>query len=579
MRTILTLTTILLLTSFSSVDSADQENRLPIKGVGQLGEPISWIAIPNSPDRFYMGQRSGDGRLILTPNEAFFPKLGLTASGRGCVEDVENLNGGKSFATINKWDAGDTAEWGLFFETTGKVTIRVWMSATNEQSKFTLRVGEKSVPIETKISGDRPAFVGMATVMIQQPGQQTLKLTCDDASPGCNLHWIEISGAAATNAAVLRKRWRPAAAHTKFSSSTAKENIRLWVMEMDAVPGDLGFYSPITTPFGYYGPTWKADGMVNAGFNFSLWSFARGKPEPPVQQLSHLLGIGNRRATFGGFDHEGTGVKVRDWEPLAGRQGQRQVLALRVEPGEQYDTYYSYFYEADTKRWRLFAIGNKYNKEQPLKSLWVGSFVEVPGPPHVQRTGPYERTMRYRGWVMDTAGEWHPLDQMQNGNVNRQTGLTHTDRGLTKDGWFYLQTGGWTFRKGSPAAHVTLPDAQQVKRPDYLTDQDITFLKSVPSAITATIEKRTANRIQGTFQIRNLGADAEATIFWGTAEGLTFADRWQNHKPLEDLHEGENTFSIDTTESEQPVFVRLLLRNNEGQFWSPQTLTAGRSQE
>jgi hypothetical protein len=69
-------------------------------------------------------------------------------------------------------------------------------------------------------------------------------------------------------------------------------------------PGDLGFYAPITTPFGYYGPTWLADGTVNAGFNFSLWSYGRGQEEPPIEQLSHLLAIGNRDATFGGFGHE-----------------------------------------------------------------------------------------------------------------------------------------------------------------------------------------------------------------------------------------------------------------------------------
>ena len=74
-------------------------------------------------------------------------------------------------------------------------------------------------------------------------------------------------------------------------------------------------------------------------------------------------------------------------DPLSGHQGQRQVLALRVVPSETYDTYYSYFYLTDKNEWRLFGVGNKYNKGKPLKSLWVGSFVEVPGPPHVQRTG------------------------------------------------------------------------------------------------------------------------------------------------------------------------------------------------
>ena len=79
------------------------------------------------------------------------------------------------------------------------------------------------------------------------------------------------------------------------------------------------------------------------GSIFSLWSYGRGQAEPPIEQLSHLLAIGNRDATFGGFGHEGTGVKIRDWDPLTGHKGQRQVLALRVVPSETYDTYYSYF--------------------------------------------------------------------------------------------------------------------------------------------------------------------------------------------------------------------------------------------
>ncbi len=132
-----------------------------------------------------------------------------------------------------------------------------------------------------------------------------------------------------------------------------------------------------------------------------------------------MLAVGHPEASFGGFGHEGTGVKIRNWEPLAGRQGQRQVLARRAEPGETYDTYFSYFYAADERRWRLFGVGNKYNKRKQLKSLWVGSFVEVPGTPHVQRSGPYPRVMRYRGWVMENNGAWHQLDRMTNGNINR----------------------------------------------------------------------------------------------------------------------------------------------------------------
>jgi hypothetical protein len=557
---------------FAVTSNLSSANAWPTEGAGQLGAPISWIGVPDSEGAFFMAQRSRDGRLYLTPNEAFFPKLELTASGTGTVLDVENLNGGKSYAAIEKWDASDVAEWGLFFESKGTITVRVWMSANRADGRFNLQIGDQKMPVVPKISRDA-ALAATTSFVIRKSGQQFLKLTCEKSAAGAVLNWIEISGAAAKGASVLRKRWRPAAAHTKFSSSRAPNNVRLWVMEMDAKPGDLGFYSPITTPFGYYGPTWQADGTVNAGINFSLWSFGRGKPEPPVEQLSHLLAIGNRRAKFGGFDHEGTGVKIRDWQPLEGRQGQHQVLALRVEPGEDYDTYFSYSYAADQKRWQLFGVGNKFNRKKPLKSLWVGSFVEVPGPPHVQRTGAYERAMRYRGWVMDNDGAWYPLNQMANGNVNRKTGTTHTDRGLTDDGWFYLQTGGWTFRKAAKDRYVRMEAQEQTPVPDYLGQEDVAFLKTVPSEITVSIDKLSAKTLDGTFRIRNPGRNAEVTVYWGKDEGLTFADRWQNQQIVRSPRENANTFSIERLPGGRTVYVRMLLRNDDGQFWSAETVT------
>ena len=344
------------------------------------------------------------------------------------------------------------------------------------------------------------------------------------------------------------------------------------------MPGELNFYSPITTPFGYYGPTWQADGTVSASFNFSLWSFGRGKPAPPVEQLSHLLAVGHPEASFGAFDHEGSGVKIRNWEPLAGRQGQRQVLALRVEPGKTYDTYFSYFDAADEQRWKLFGVGNKYNNRKPLKSLWVGSFVEVPGPPHVQRTGPYRRVMRYHGWVMDADGSWHPLDRMTSGNINRETGLTHTDRDITEDGWFYLQTGGWAFRKTKTGRDVQLDSKQPNSQADYLGWNDIALLTTVPSEITSLIVERAENRIRGTYSLRNAAQDPQVTLYWGTTESLTFADLWENKITLKAPHEGKNQFVIDNAPAGKTIFVRLLLKNGEGQFWTPTTLIVAPSQ-
>lgn len=547
----------------------------PNSPVGQLAAPVSWIPVSESADEFYMGQVSRDGRLILTANESFFPKLGLSATGTGTVADVDNLNGGKSFSAIEKWDAADVAEWGILTKSAGTVTLRIYFSTQNTAGRFQLQVGDEVQEFATIRPGGQPLLAAQLNFQLPSAGMHSVKLICANPGSGTAFHWMEFAGSAIQQAAVLRKRWRPAAAHTKFSSSKATGNVRLWVMEMDAVPGELGFYCPMTTPFGYYGPTWQANGIVNKGFNFSLWSYKRGAPEPPVERLSHLLAIGNPNAEFSGFGHEGTGVKIRGWEPLEGRQGQRQTIALRVEPGPIYDTYSSYFYDSKLMQWRLFGIGNKYNKQKPLPNLWVGSFVEVPGPPPVQRTGPYERTMRYRGWVMDDQNNWSRLDRMSYGDTNKDTGLTYTDRGVTDDGWFYLQTGGWAFKKSPQAKAVELKDSAAMSSsalPEYLSKSALEFLTSAPATIQATVKQRTADRIDGTFNVDAVDSATSVTMFWGAKEGLTLAEKWEHQSSTTAVRRGENAFHIDNVSSRETVYVRFLLKNRQGQFWSRETV-------
>ena len=540
----------------------------PIPLGGQRGAPLTWIPVPGQDGLSYMAQQSTDERLILTANESFFPKLGLAASGKGKSKDIAGLNKGESFANITKWDAGDIAEWGLFLNRIGEVRFRVWCSTTGSSAKLQLQLGESIATFSTPSTANQQVVSGRLTVGTR--GFHSVRLRCDQPGTACTVSAIELSGPTTKGGAVLRKRWRPAAAHTRFTSSESHGPIRLWVMEMDAVPGELPFYSPITTPFGYYGPTWQANGEVNSSFNFSLWSFGRGKKAPPIDQLSHLLAAGDRKASLGGFSHEGTGVKIRNWEPLAGRQGQRQALALRVEPGTPYDTYYSYFYANDKKQWRLFGVGNRYNDGKPLKSLWVGSFVEVPGRASVQRTGIYPRTMRYRGWCMDTSGKWYPLNRMGTGNVNKENGLTHTDRGVTDDGWFFLQTGGWAFRK--PPKTPTIQLVQQTTKPVSLTDQDIKALNSTPSAIEFSAAPQPTNPRIISFNVRNAGKTPVATLYYGNKESLTFADQWQHKIQLPGIKDGQNQLTLPATNTQGTLLLRLQLTNAEGIFWSRKTL-------
>ena len=544
-------------------------------GMGQLGAELKWSQITAGQAEVYRLQPTVDGSLYLTANESFFPRLGLLADGQGEVPDVEKFNGGKSYKWIGKWDVGDVAQWSWWSEKRGVVHIRVWMSSSNDQSRFVLRAGSESFNFSTKSSGEESVMVAEVDLSINETAKQGVELECVAGGDTAKLLCIELTGDAVQGASVIRKRWRPAAAHTKFTSSTVSRPVRLWVMEMDAVPGTLGFYSPITTPFGYYGPTWKSDGRVNTGFNFSLWSYGRGKEEPPIEQLSHLLAIGNRNATFGGFGHEGTGVKVRDWEPLSGYQGQRQAFALRVEPGEMYNTYFSYFYLASQNRWELFAVGNQFNKGNPLESLWVGSFVEVPGPPHVQRTGPYARAMRYRGWVMDDQDSWHALDLMSNSNVDRETGLTHTNRGVTSDGWFFLETGAWGYRHPAKESVIANPKMPSMSDQPYLEPQVLASLRSVPSAIRLQRLNRVGDDLQIEYLVEDGLSRPTVTLYWGDREGLTLKDRWKHSLELESPVKERNQVTLNQLLAGEgtagQLYFRLLLQNEKGQFWSEST--------
>jgi hypothetical protein len=548
-------------------------------GDGQLGQPIEYIDAGLGGGLVHMAQRTADGALQLTPNESFFPKMGLRAQDSSDLPDVNQLNKGQMFDTISGWRPGAIAEWGLWLERPGELIVELWMSGTTGEEEFLVEIVDllsREVKIKPNKS-DTPRPVARVSLRAAGIGKHVLHLQkINEGAGDARLHRVTVTGHAASDAAVLRKRWRPAAAHTRFSSSREPENVRLWIMEMDAVPGELSFYSPVTTPFGYYGPSWLADGRVNTSFNFSLWSYKRGAPEPPVEQLSHLLAVGHPEALFDGFGHEGTGVKVRGWDPLGGRQNQRQALALRVEPGKMYDTYFSYFYAPDEKRWRLFGVGNKWNRGKPLESLWVGSFVEVPGPPDRQRTGTTVREMRYRGWVMGEGGELLPLDRMSVADVDKTTGLTYTDRGMREDGWFAMETGGWVFRPAPKGQYVPGDPTKLNQRPEFIQPAAVKALLSVPSSIEPVSIRRSGVGVMINFKIRNASKDTEAWVYYGADEGLTLADRWAHKLAVKNPREGVNRVTIDKLPANQPLRIRLLLKNDEGKFWSSRTIVSGK---
>jgi hypothetical protein len=178
--------------------------------------------------------------------------------------------------------------------------------------------------------------------------------------------------------------------------------------------------------------------------------------------------------------------------------------------------------------------------------------------------------MRYRGWVMTNKGQWYPLDRMSNGNVTRQTGLTHTDRGSV-DGWFYLKTGGWTFRKAKQQPFTVLSNPTPIESVEYLSRESIAYLTSVPSSITVQSAGRQRSRIRLQCSVRGADPNARVEVYWGPSDELTFADRWENHATLGVVANGQNELRFDLAATKRPTFLRLLLVGLQGKYWTTET--------
>ena len=339
---------------------------------------------------------------------------------------------------------------------------------------------------------------------------------------------------------------------------------------MDATPGVAGFYSPMTTPFGYYGPSWTAEGIPK-GMNFSMWSFGRGKEEPPIEQLSHLLAVGHPTARFDGFGHEGTGVKLRGWNPFDAWRGPSCVLALRFESGETYDTYSGYLFDEVSKTWKLYCAGRKYvppkkarQRSTKSETLRPGSFVEVPGPPQRQRTGHIVREMRYRGFVLDDQRTPHAIDRMS-GRTKAPVG--NQGRGATSDGRFRLWMGGMEQFVESPAQ--TLETAPRAESFEWMKPEKLEALYTWPTTIHVQSAKLEKGVLHVRCDIEGLGTITKAQLFVGENEGLTLAGRWDQALDLSDLSNGVTTHQVAV--SGTPQFARILVENEHGKFWSMET--------
>ena len=65
-------------------------------------------------------------------------------------------------------------------------------------------------------------------------------------------------------------------------------------------------------------------------------------------------------------------------------------------------------------------------------------------------------------------------------------------------------------------------------------------LLGVPSDVTVQSVEGTAAGLEIAFQVESLGSNPELEVYWGTQDGLTFADRWEHSELIPNIKEGKN---------------------------------------
>lgn len=508
--------------------------------VAQTIEAVK-IGSEHDVDQVVLAQTAQDGKLTLLPGHSFFSgATGAKLGGESPAQD--ELNGDKQWKSIDGLKSADQRiVFPLWLRADGSVSGKI-----NGSGRFNVELGEA-----------KTTAAGGFEIKNAKAGRVDLVLS--PTGPG-SIESIELSGAGMAGAQLLRARWRPAAIHSGFKSSTlGAAQSRLWIMEVRPIFGEKDFYSPITTPFGYFGSTFNAD-HTSGGINFSMWSFQRGAAEPPIAQLSHLLAIGHPQATFGHFDHEGTGVKLRDWNPYEGQKIASTVLALRIEPGKPYDTYTGWFLEQQTRQWRLYASGRKWSEKRSVESLLPGCFVEVPGPPHIERTGHIMRAADFRGWCQDDKGKWHQLDVMNGSKADANREQTNCLWSLSNDGWFRMAMGGMIHYRYPKGVDVTAPAMKSM--PDYMSEAALKQLV-LPTSIAVKRIVRQGSKVHVELDLQTTAKTrSKAKVFFGPEDALTFDHRWAKSQDLGELAPGIQRIAFDGAPASG--FCRILVTNETG---------------
>ena len=447
----------------------------------------------------YLAEPSKGQAIVLDANNGFFDNRVFVAGGKreSTATDKPLISSHFDFLQV-RGDATGTARWHLWIPHPGEiqVTIEMQIPVSEAGVGWTVSLGDQSRSLRSVESDRLLHHPQSLAFVIKEKGKYTLELVRTDAveTPQTRIGSLRLTGSAIKEASLLRARWRPAAVHTQYFSSTCPET-QLWVFESQN-DCEQTSYSPMTTQFGYFGASFATNGRSAGGVNFSMWAAnSKATKAPPLDTMPHLLATGNPAAEFSGFGHEGSGVKIRNWEPYR-HQPKSVIQALRIESDGRWNTFSGYLFDERTNRWVLYAIGRKPKAEPNRRQTKTGkrdgklrpaSFCEVPGPPQTQRTGDQIRTIRRRGWFYSKDKQWHMVDRQTS-----RLGKEATNKWIgSDDGWLTMSTGGMEMVH-SPDS-VTLDRGDRVRGDHVRGDRFLlapSSLMEVPSVMLAERQLR-----------------------------------------------------------------------------------------